>query len=102
MQREHDKVQREKDVAMGMVMEWLVQLQELQAHLRQWEVWAKMAAQQSEGSEVWRAWGRPNMGVPWAMVERVQRWEEWLANKAALGWQGVLSDWAREHRILLD
>ncbi|KAG5722169.1 hypothetical protein E4T56_gene6833 [Termitomyces sp. T112] len=105
MWREQDKVWgdrdtawRDKDVAVETAMEQLAQLQEMQAHLRQREAQAEVAAQWLKEAEVWGAQGGgPSIEVPRVMAERAWRQEEWLTNEAALGWQG-----AKEHYILLN
>ncbi|KNZ74285.1 hypothetical protein J132_07447 [Termitomyces sp. J132] len=99
-----DLVRKDKDVAVGTAVEPLSCLQELEVqtvHLQAWAEAAEVATQQAGGSGVWETQQGSSAGEVWAAVERVWRQEEWLANKAASGWRGVLH-WAREHRILLD
>ncbi|KAG5728563.1 hypothetical protein E4T56_gene19589 [Termitomyces sp. T112] len=82
---------------MGTATERLVQLQEVQAHLKQLEA--------QVGAEVWGALGGTSIGVPRAMAERARRQEEWHTNEAALEQQGAdsaLANWTRKHHILLD
>ncbi|KAG5349130.1 hypothetical protein C0989_005748 [Termitomyces sp. Mn162] len=69
--------------------------------MRPLEAWAEAAGQQLEGLGMWGTQQGPSAEVTQATAERVQWREEWLANEAALGQQGVLH-WAREHCILLD
>ncbi|KAG5727758.1 hypothetical protein E4T56_gene20795 [Termitomyces sp. T112] len=82
-------------------MKQLLQLQELQARMGPLEAWTEVVGQQSEGLEVWETQRGSSVEMTQAMAERVWWQEEWLANKAASGWRGVLN-WARKHCILLD
>ncbi|KAG5730220.1 hypothetical protein E4T56_gene11657 [Termitomyces sp. T112] len=50
---------------------------------------------------MWGTQRGPSAEVTQVTVERAWQREEWLANKAASGQEGVIH-WAREHRILLD
>ncbi|KAG5348678.1 hypothetical protein C0989_008973 [Termitomyces sp. Mn162] len=79
---------------------------------------AEVAMQQAGGSGVWETQQGSSAGEVRAAAERARQREEWLANKVASGWQGVLrewfprfrllsadsgsTDWAQEHHILLD
>ncbi|KAG5348655.1 hypothetical protein C0989_009156, partial [Termitomyces sp. Mn162] len=99
-----DLVQKDKDVAIGTAVERLSRLQELEVqtvHLQAWAEVVEVATQQAGGSGVWETQQGSSAGEVQAAVERAWRREEWLANEAASGWQGVLY-WAREHCILLD
>ncbi|KAG5332837.1 hypothetical protein C0989_006461 [Termitomyces sp. Mn162] len=87
--RERDLAWKDKDIAVGTAAEQLSHLQEL-------EVWMVHLQVRAEAAEVVM-----HAGEVWVAAERVRWREEWLANEAASGWQGVLY-WAREHRILLD
>ncbi|KAG5735419.1 hypothetical protein E4T56_gene12786 [Termitomyces sp. T112] len=99
--RERDLAQKDKDVAVGTAMERLSCLQELEVRTVHLQAQAEVATQQAGGSGVWETQQGSSAGEVWAAAERAQRWEEWLANEAASGQQGVLY-WAREHHILLD
>ncbi|KAG5719728.1 hypothetical protein E4T56_gene18517 [Termitomyces sp. T112] len=87
-------------------------------HLQAWAEVAEVATQQAGGSGVRETQQGSSAGEVQAAAERAWRQEEWLANEAALGQQGVLCDWflrfrllstdsvsidwAKEHRILLN
>ncbi|KAG5349018.1 hypothetical protein C0989_006537, partial [Termitomyces sp. Mn162] len=118
--REWDLVRKDKDVAVGTAAERLSCLQELEVqmvHLQARAEAAEVATQQAGGSGVRETQQDSSAGEVWAAAERAWQQEEWLANEAASGQQGVLRkwfprfrllstdsvsiDWAREHRILL-
>ncbi|KAG5727065.1 hypothetical protein E4T56_gene20326 [Termitomyces sp. T112] len=102
--REWDLAQKDKDIAVGTATEQLSCLQELEVrtvHLQVWAEAAEVAMQQAGGSGVRENQQGSSAGEVQVAAERAWQWEEWLANKAALGWQGVLH-WARKHCILLD
>ncbi|KAG5333481.1 hypothetical protein C0989_005745 [Termitomyces sp. Mn162] len=104
VQREQDLVQKDKDITVETATERLSCLQELEVwtvHLQAWAEVAEVAMQQTGGSGVRETQQGSSAGEVWVAAERAQRREEWLANEAASGRQGVLY-WAREHRILLD
>ncbi|KNZ73427.1 hypothetical protein J132_03949 [Termitomyces sp. J132] len=88
--KERDLACRDKDIAMGTTTEQLSQLQELRARMRPLEAQAQAAEQRSEGLGMRGTQRGPSAEVTQAMAERAQWWEEWLANKAALGRWGVL------------
>ncbi|KAG5348677.1 hypothetical protein C0989_008974 [Termitomyces sp. Mn162] len=119
--REWDLAQKDKDVAVRTAAEQLSRLQELEVrtvHLQAWVEAAEVATQQAGGSGVRETQQGSSTGEVRAAAERAWRREEWLANEAASGWRGVLrewfprfrllstdsgsTNWAREHRILLD
>ncbi|KAG5715763.1 hypothetical protein E4T56_gene13739 [Termitomyces sp. T112] len=103
-EREWDLVRKDKDIAVGTAAERLSHLQELEVrmvHLQARAEMAEGAMQQAGGSGVRETQQGSSAGEVRAVAERARRREEWLANKVASGWQGVLH-WAREHRILLD
>ncbi|KNZ73486.1 hypothetical protein J132_03250 [Termitomyces sp. J132] len=121
VQRKWDLARKDKDVAVGTAAERLSRLQELEVwmvHLQARAEAAEVAMQQAGGSGVRETQQGSSAGEVRAAAERVRRREEWLTNKAASGWRGVLrewflrfhllsadsgsTDWAREHRILLD
>ncbi|KAG5329692.1 hypothetical protein C0989_009408, partial [Termitomyces sp. Mn162] len=121
VRRERDLARKDKDVAVGTAAERLSRLQELEVqtvHLQAWVEAAEVATQQAGGSGVRETQQGSSAGEVRAAAERARRREEWLANKAASGQQGVLrewsscflllsadsgsTDWAQEHRILLD
>ncbi|KAG5348903.1 hypothetical protein C0989_007263, partial [Termitomyces sp. Mn162] len=104
VQREQDLARKDKDVAVRTAVERLSRLQELEVRMVHLQVRAEaveVATQQAGGSEVRETQQGSSAGEVWAAAERAWRQEEWLANKAASGRQGVLH-WAREHCILLD
>ncbi|KAG5348757.1 hypothetical protein C0989_008454, partial [Termitomyces sp. Mn162] len=76
--RERDLAQKDKDVAIGTAMEQLSCLQELEVQTVHLQARAEAAEQGSSAGEVR------------AVAEGARRREEWLANEAALGQQGVL------------
>ncbi|KAG5735332.1 hypothetical protein E4T56_gene11038 [Termitomyces sp. T112] len=121
VRRERDLAQKDKNVAIGTAAEQLSHLQELEVwtvHLQARAEAAEVATQQKGGSGVRETQQGSSAGEVRAVAERAWQREEWLANKAASGWRGVLhewfprfcllsadsgsTDWAREHRILLD
>ncbi|KAG5348814.1 hypothetical protein C0989_007985 [Termitomyces sp. Mn162] len=121
VRREQDLAWKDKDIAVGTAAEQLSCLQELEVrtvHLQAQAEAVEVAMQQAGGSGVWETQQGSSTGEVQAAAERAQRREEWLANEAASGWQGVLHewfprfhllrtdsgsiDWAREHCILLD
>ncbi|KNZ77045.1 hypothetical protein J132_07706 [Termitomyces sp. J132] len=106
VQREWDLVWKDKDITIGTAAEQLSCLQELEVrtvHLQAWVEAAEVATQQAGGSGVQETQQGSSTEEVWAAVERAQRREEWLANEAALSRADSGStDWAREHRILLD
>ncbi|KAG5349071.1 hypothetical protein C0989_006193, partial [Termitomyces sp. Mn162] len=88
VQRERDLAQKDKDVAVGTAMERLSCLQELEVrtvHLQVRAEVAEVATQQAGGSGVWETQQGSSAGEVQAAAERVQRREEWLANKVASG-----------------
>ncbi|KAG5334675.1 hypothetical protein C0989_003179 [Termitomyces sp. Mn162] len=102
--REWDLARKDKDVAVGTAAERLSCLQELEVrmvHLQAWAEVAEVAMQQAGGSEARETQQGSSTGEVRVAAERARQQEEWLANKAASGQQGVLY-WAREHHILLD
>ncbi|KAG5718352.1 hypothetical protein E4T56_gene8354, partial [Termitomyces sp. T112] len=104
VQRERDLARKDKDIAVGTAAERLSCLQELEVrtvHLQARVEAAEVATQQAGGSGVRETQQGSSAGESRAAAERARRREEWLANEAASGRQGVLH-WAREHRILLD
>ncbi|KAG5719026.1 hypothetical protein E4T56_gene20412 [Termitomyces sp. T112] len=104
VQREQDLAQKDKDVAVRTAVERLSCLQELEVqtvHLQVQVEAAEVATQQAGGSGVQETQQGSRAGEVQAAAERARGQEEWLANEAALGWQGVLY-WAREHCILLN
>ncbi|KAG5731804.1 hypothetical protein E4T56_gene1523 [Termitomyces sp. T112] len=88
--KEWDLAHRDKDIAMGTATEQLLQLQELQVHMRPLEAQVEVAGQQSEGSGMRGTQQGSSAEVTQATVERAHWWEEWLANEAASEWQEVL------------
>ncbi|KNZ73566.1 hypothetical protein J132_01375 [Termitomyces sp. J132] len=121
VQKEWDLAWKDKDVTVGTAAERLSHLQELEVqtvHLQARVEAAEVATQQAGGSGVQETQQGASAGEVRAAVKRAWRREEWLANEAASGRQGVLcewfphfcllsadsgsTDWAREHRILLD
>ncbi|KAG5724415.1 hypothetical protein E4T56_gene15995 [Termitomyces sp. T112] len=86
---ERDLAWKDKDITVGTAAEQLSHLQEL-------EVWMVHLQVRAEAAEV-----GSSAGEVWVAAERVRWREEWLANEAASGQQGVLH-WAREHCILLN
>ncbi|KAG5727487.1 hypothetical protein E4T56_gene12004 [Termitomyces sp. T112] len=103
VRRERDLVRKDKNIAVGTAVERLSCLQELEVrmvHLQAWVEAAEVVMQQAGGSGVRENQQGSSAGEVRAVAERAQQWEEWLANKAASGWQGVLHEW--EHCILLD
>ncbi|KNZ81040.1 hypothetical protein J132_03029 [Termitomyces sp. J132] len=101
---QRDLAQKDKDVAVGTAAERLSHLQELEVqtvHLQARAEAAEVAMQQAGGSGVRETQQGSSAGEVWAAAERARQREEWLANEAASGRQGVLY-WAREHCILLD
>ncbi|KAG5333215.1 hypothetical protein C0989_006094 [Termitomyces sp. Mn162] len=121
VRRARDLAWKDKDIAVGTAVERLSHLQELEVrtvHLQVWAEAAEVATQQAGGSGVQETQQGSSVGEVQAAAERAQWWEEWLANEAASGQRGVLrewfprflllsadsgsTDWAREHRILLD
>ncbi|KAG5349010.1 hypothetical protein C0989_006559, partial [Termitomyces sp. Mn162] len=119
--RKRDLARKDKDVAVGTAAKWLSCLQELEVrtvHLQARAEVAEVATQQAGGSGVRETQQGSSTEEVRAAAERVQRREEWLANEVASGRQGVLrewfprfllldadsgsTDWAREHRILLN
>ncbi|KNZ73978.1 hypothetical protein J132_08900 [Termitomyces sp. J132] len=104
VRRERDLARKDKDVAVGTAMERLSRLQELEVrtvHLQVRVEAAEVATQQAGGSGVRETQQGSSAGEVRVAAERARRREEWLANEAASGQQGVLY-WAWEHRILLD
>ncbi|KAG5729124.1 hypothetical protein E4T56_gene3201 [Termitomyces sp. T112] len=104
VRRDRDLARKDKDVAIGTAAERLSCLQELEVrmvHLQARAEAAEVATQQAGGSGVRETQQGSSAEEVQAAVERARRQEEWLANEAASGRQGVLH-WAREHRILLD
>ncbi|KAG5333663.1 hypothetical protein C0989_005080 [Termitomyces sp. Mn162] len=118
---ERDLAWKDKDVAVGTAAEQLSCLQELEVrmvHLQAWAEAAEVATQWAGGSGVRETQQGSSAGEVRAAAERARRREEWLANEVALGPRGVLrewfprfcllsadsgsTDWAREHRILLN
>ncbi|KAG5732128.1 hypothetical protein E4T56_gene2157 [Termitomyces sp. T112] len=88
----------------GDCREQLSHLQELEVrmgHLQAWVEAVEVAMQQAGGSGARETQQDSSTGEVRAAAERAWQQEEWLANEAASGWQGVLY-WAREHCILLD
>ncbi|KAG5329541.1 hypothetical protein C0989_009527, partial [Termitomyces sp. Mn162] len=74
-------------------MERLSRLQELEVrtvHLQAQAEAAEVATQQAGGSGVRETQQGSSAGEVRAAAERAWRQEEWLANEAASGWQGVL------------
>ncbi|KAG5349090.1 hypothetical protein C0989_006073, partial [Termitomyces sp. Mn162] len=121
VRRERNLARKDKDVAVGTATERLSCLQELEVrtvHLQAWAEAVEVAMQQAGGSGVRETQQGSSAEEVWVAAERARRREEWLANEAASGQQGVLrewfprflllsadlgsTDWAREHRILLD
>ncbi|KAG5348509.1 hypothetical protein C0989_010257 [Termitomyces sp. Mn162] len=121
VRRERDLAWKDKDVAIGTAAERLSCLQELEVqtvHLQARAEAVEVATQQAGGSGVRETQQGSSAGEVWAAAERARRREEWLANEAASGRRGVLrewfprflllsadsgsTDWAQEHRILLD
>ncbi|KNZ71624.1 hypothetical protein J132_08082 [Termitomyces sp. J132] len=86
VRREQDLARKDKDIAVGTVVQ-------VEA--------AEVATQQAGGSGVRETQQGSSAGEVQAAAERARQREEWLANEAASGWQGVLH-WAREHCILLN
>ncbi|KAG5723945.1 hypothetical protein E4T56_gene9754 [Termitomyces sp. T112] len=98
-----EEVQGDKDIAMGTAAEQLSRLQELEVrtvHLQVRAETAEVAMQQAGGSGARETQQGSSAGEVWVAAERAQQQQEWLANEAASGQQGVLHEW--EHRILLD
>ncbi|KAG5728568.1 hypothetical protein E4T56_gene19591 [Termitomyces sp. T112] len=91
VQEERDRARQELDRELEV---WTVHLQ-VRAEA------AEVAMQQAGGSGAQETQQGSSAGEVRAVAERARQWEEWLANEAASGRQGVLH-WAREHRILLD
>ncbi|KAG5334794.1 hypothetical protein C0989_003068, partial [Termitomyces sp. Mn162] len=121
VRREWDLARKDKDIAVGTAVERLSCLQELEVrtvHLQAWAEAVEVVTQQAGGSGVQETQQGSSTGEVQAAAERAWQREEWLANEAASGQQGVLrewfphflllsadsgsTDWAREHRILLD
>ncbi|KAG5734847.1 hypothetical protein E4T56_gene644 [Termitomyces sp. T112] len=88
--KERDLAHRDKDITVGTTMEQLLQLQELQACIRPLEAQAEAAGQQLEGLGMWGTQRGSSAKVTQVTAERACQWEEWLANEAASGQQGVL------------
>ncbi|KAG5724660.1 hypothetical protein E4T56_gene3714 [Termitomyces sp. T112] len=104
VRREWDLAWKDKDIAVGTAVERLSCLQELEVrtvHLQAWVEAVEVVTQQAGGSGVQETQLGSSTGEVQAAAERAWQREEWLANEAASGQQGVLH-WAREHRILLD
>ncbi|KNZ75273.1 hypothetical protein J132_03693 [Termitomyces sp. J132] len=91
--REQDLAWKDKDVAMGTAAERLSRLQELEVQMVHLQARAEVATQQTGGPGAWETQQGPSAGEVWAAAERAWQREEWLANKAASGWQGVLREW---------
>ncbi|KNZ76220.1 hypothetical protein J132_11340 [Termitomyces sp. J132] len=92
VRREQDLARKDKDVAVRTAVERLSRLQELEVrmvHLQVRAEAAEVATQQAGGSEVRETQQGSSAGEVRAAAERARRQEEWLANKAASGRQGV-------------